>query len=86
MSKAPKAPAAQAIATRADVLRLLGDLDDETVAAVLQLAPTLMEIEEAAVWLDGEGSTAFRRGHPQNARLTKILELVDTDEEPRYLR
>lgn len=76
----------QAFATRDDIVRLLGDIDDETATAVLNLTPTIAEIEEAAVWLDG-GSTVFRRGHPQNARLAQILDLVESDdEEPRYLR
>lgn len=75
----PSAPA-----TRADVVRLFGKIDDEDVVAVLALSPTVAEVEEAQAWLEGQGDTLARKGRPQTPRTAAILEIVDRaeDEEP----
>lgn len=78
---------APVFATRADVVRLFGDLDDESVSEVLALTPTIAEVEEASVWLEGEGDVIARKGHPQTPRIAAILDIVDREEEePSYLR
>jgi hypothetical protein len=77
----------EAFATRADVVRLLGEIGDNGVVAVLELTPTLLEVEEAASWLDARDPSMPRQGHPQTPRVAQIIELADRDdEEPRYLR
>lgn len=85
MSRPSKSP--QTFATRADVVRLLGDIGDTGVVAVLDLTPTLLEVEEAAAWLDGQDSSPPRRPHPQTPRIAQIIEIAESDdEEPGYLR
>ncbi len=81
----PRAPGS---ATRADIVRLFGELDDESVTAVLALTPTVAEAEEASVWLEGRGDEIARKGHHQTPRIATILEIVDRneDDEPSYLR
>jgi hypothetical protein len=77
----------QTCATRADVVRLLGDIGDDGVVAVLALTPTLLEVEEAAAWLDAQEPSSSRREHPQTPRVAQIVEIADRDdEEPEYLR
>jgi hypothetical protein len=78
---------AQTFATRADVVRLFGDIGDNGVVAVLELTPTLLEVEEAAAWLDARDLPVSRHEHPQTSRVAQIVEIADRDdEEPRYLR
>ena len=78
----------QTFATRADVVRLLGDIGDDGVVAVLELTPTLLEVEEAAAWLDAQDPSMPRPGHSQTPRVVQIIEIADRDddEEPRFLR
>lgn len=74
-------------ATRADIVRLLGDIGDDGVVAVLELTPTLLEVEEAAAWLDAREPSLPRHRHPQTPRVAQIVEIADRDDdEPGYLR
>jgi hypothetical protein len=83
----PTSKVAQTFATRADIVRLLGDIGDGGVVAVLELTPTLLEVEEAAAWLDAQDSSIPRWERPQTPRVAQIIEIADRDdEEPRYLR
>ena len=43
-------------ATRADVRHILGDLEEATVIEILALRPTVLELDEAAVWLTRDRS------------------------------
>jgi hypothetical protein len=77
----------QTFATREDVVRLLGDIGDGGVVAVLELTPTLLEVEEAAAWLDARDPAMPRQRHPQTPRVAQIIEIADRDdEEPEFLR
>lgn len=62
-----------------EVRRLLGDLDDEKVAEVLKLRPTLQEIEQAAVCLDGR-TNVLEKKH-LSATVAQVLEIVQSGEE-----
>jgi hypothetical protein len=63
-----------------EVRRLLGELDDEKVAEILKLGPTLQEIELAAVCLDGRTDVLVKGGHHLSAIAAQILEIVLSDE------
>jgi hypothetical protein len=69
------------LAARADITRLLGQLDDEDIAQLLAMQPTVAELEDAAAWLQGVGDVASRAGHPMTPRIEGILEIVDRDDE-----
>ena len=45
---------AAALATRNDVKGILGDIDAAEMLAIMALKPTIADIEEASVWLDGD--------------------------------
>lgn len=64
-----------------EVRRLLGDLDDEKVAEILKLGPTLQEIELAAVCLDGRTDALASEGQHMSATAAQILGIVLADEE-----
>lgn len=67
-------------ATRLDVERLLGPLDSDTVMAVMKLAPTLQDIQMAALHMAGEGEALPERHQPHGTVLA-IVELVTRDDE-----
>lgn len=66
-------------ATAPDVRRVLGDLDDGTIVAILRLQPTVAQIEEVRVRLDGEDDPL---GHRRlGGVVAEILDMVKVDEE-----
>jgi hypothetical protein len=67
----------------AEVRRLLGDLEDETIAEILKLQPTLPDLEAAAICLDGTLDPLTRSGHSLSKATAGILEIMlpDTEED-----
>ncbi|MCB1379362.1 MAG: hypothetical protein KDK89_13500 [Alphaproteobacteria bacterium] len=59
----------------ADVKKLFGHVEPTTVAAILELAPTMAELEVAAAWLNGQGETLTRR-HQPHGKASEILSLI----------
>lgn len=43
---------------RKDLIRLLGELDDEQIAEILALRATLAEVEQAALWAAGRATSS----------------------------
>lgn len=60
-----------------EVRRLLGDLDDSKVVAILDLGPTLVELEEAASCL---GLVPENR-RSMSRKAGRILDIVAPEEE-----
>jgi hypothetical protein len=77
-------PRPETLATSEDIRRLLGDT--ENVLEILSLSPSVTELEEAQAWLEGQGDFLARRGRPQTPTIAAILDIVEPDEEPAYLR
>ncbi|SKA35899.1 hypothetical protein SAMN02745126_05743 [Enhydrobacter aerosaccus] len=71
-------------ATREDFQRLLGTLDDPKVIDILELKPTVADIEEAAVCVAGDHDVLAKSGHHVSAVAAKVVEILtaDEDEEP----
>lgn len=64
-----------------DVTRLLGDVDDAKIAGILALRPSLVELEQAATWIGGNGDVLARKGHRLAGIVADIVEILATDEE-----
>jgi hypothetical protein len=68
-------------AGRSDLARILGDLDDAQIAEILTLQPTLVEVEQAALWVEGEGEVLSASGHTLSGVVAEIVDIVTADEE-----
>ena len=74
-------PNSEQEATRGDFRQILGDLDDSTAVAILALHPTVAQLEEARIWLDG-GNDALGKGHrPLDGVVAQIFDILKVDEE-----
>lgn len=63
-----------------DVMDVFGALDDDKLAAILELRPTIADLEEASLWLSGD-TDIFGPGRPLKETPGRIVALLTADEE-----
>lgn len=82
----PREPASREVtATSEDVKDILGELDDGTLLAIIDLRPTIGVLEEAQMWLSGDPDV-FEPGVPLKgvaAEIVTILQSQELNNEPR---
>jgi hypothetical protein len=73
-----------ALATADHVRSVLGTLDEAKLLNILALRPTILDVEEASIWLAGD-SDIFGAGQPLKPAAGEIVAIltVDEEEEPR---
>lgn len=73
------------LAKAKDVRETLGDMDDATLSAILELRPTIADVEEASVWLSGDRDV-FGAGAPLRDVAGEIVSLLAVDNEEEVPR
>ncbi len=68
------------LATADDIRRILGALDDAELLDIVALRPTILEVEEASLWLAGDPDV-FGAGRPLQAVAGEIVAILTADEE-----
>jgi hypothetical protein len=84
MTNAP-ATAETHLASTDEIRRILGDLDDAKVLAIMTLRPTIVDVEEASVCLSGDPDV-FGAGQPLPGVAGDIIAILTADEEEEPLR
>jgi hypothetical protein len=64
-----------------DVWRILGELDDSQITAILALNASVSELEEAALWASGTGEPLGAEGRPVNGVVSQIVEILAPDDQ-----
>ena len=80
MPKSQTAAEPDALAKRDDIKRIIGELDDAKLIDILALRPTILDIEEASMWLSGDADI-FGAGTPLKRVAGDIVAIVTADEE-----
>jgi hypothetical protein len=73
-------PAKHGLATSDDVARILGNLDPTKMLPIMELRPTILDIEEASMWLAGDRDV-FGPGLPLQGTASQIVAILTADEE-----
>ena len=77
-----KSASDSAVASRMDVRRILGEVDEAKLMAVVELRPTVGDVEDAVMWLSGDrdvfGPSPSLEGVP--AQIVDILTADEDDE------
>ena len=76
ISKRPTVP------THADVVHLVGDVDDTAVAAILATKASNMDIEEAVKWATGDAEQLGKSGRELTAAAESVYDILVAD--PAY--
>ena len=73
-----------ALATGDEVRHVFGTLDEAKLLDIMALRPTVLDVEEASVWLAGD-SDVFGANRPLKPVVSQIVEILtaDEEEEPR---
>jgi len=69
-----------ALATRQDIKGVLGDIDAADMLAILSLRPTVAELEQASVWLEGDPDV-FGAGEPVQGVASEIVAILTENQE-----
>jgi len=69
-----------ALATADDIQRILGALDDAKLLDIVALRPTILDVEEASLWLAGD-SDVFGAGQLLQTAAGEIVAILTADEE-----
>ena len=81
MQKSPSTEAAKReFATTDDVARILGNLDPTKMLPIMELRPTILDIEEASMWLAGDRDV-FDPSMPLQGIASQIVAILTADEE-----
>ena len=67
-------------ATTDDVTRILGNLDATKMLPIMALRPTIVDIEEASMWLGGDRDV-FGPSPPLRGVASQIVTILTADEE-----
>ena len=68
-------------ATGSDLHQILGEMDDSTAVAILALHPSVAQLEEARVWLNGGGDVLGKEHRPLDGVVAEIFDMLKVDEE-----
>jgi hypothetical protein len=74
------APDRSALATADDIRRILGTLDDAKLLDIVALRPTIVDVEEASLWLAGDPDV-FGAGRPLQTVAGEVVAILTADEE-----
>jgi len=69
-----------ALAAADDIQRILGTLDEAKLLEIMALRPTILDVEEASVWLAGD-TDVFGAGQALKPAAGDIVAILTADEE-----
>lgn len=69
-----------AFATHHDVKAILGDIDPAQLLAILSLKPTIADLEQASLWLEGDADV-FGPGEPIKGVASDVVTILTENEE-----
>ncbi len=69
-------------ATAAEIRSIAGDLDDETVVAIIDTGATAAEVLEAVQWLKADDSLGEETGHTRSGAAGAVYAILLQEEEP----
>jgi hypothetical protein len=67
--------------SRRDVLEMLGEADDVTVAGVIATGATLQELVEAHAWLTNDEALISAGKHLPSGRVGQLVEIIAAKEQ-----
>jgi len=67
-------------ATAAEVLQLVGDVNDTVVSSIMRTGATAAEILQAVQWFQGGGGLEDEPGHEPHGAIKAVYEILQAEE------
>lgn len=71
---------ANQLVTQQDIKSILGNLDDASTAAILEIGPSVKEHEEAMAWASGESDVMGELERPLEGAVARVYDILTQDE------
>lgn len=68
------------LATHVDIKGILGEIDPPQMLAIMALQPTIADIEQASLWLEGD-TDVFGSGEPIKGVASDVVTILTENEE-----
>ena len=81
----PTSTAASATATRDDIKAILGNIDADKMLAIVELRPTVADVETALLWLEGDADI-YGAGEPLKGLAADIVAILTAGEDEEEQR
>ncbi len=75
----------ETLATADEIKHIFRNLDDAKLLAILALRPTILDLEQASMWLSGD-KDVFGAGQPLRGVAGDIVAILTADEEEEQTR
>lgn len=66
--------------TQQEIKGILGNLDDASIAAILEIGPSVKELEEAMAWASGESDVMGELERPLDGAVASVYDILTQDE------
>jgi hypothetical protein len=81
MTKSPSTvKESNTFASSDDIKRIIGNLDETKLFDIMALRPTIVDVEQASIWLSGDADV-FGAGQPLKGVAGEIVAILTADEE-----
>ena len=80
MPKPPPSQGAKQAVTHDIVLEMVGEIGNAKIAAILAVAPTLEDLEEAVAWAAGESDVMGAERLPLSGVAAQVYDILTVDE------
>jgi hypothetical protein len=68
------------VTSASEIRHLAGPVTDHTTAAILNMEPSIEDLEVAAAYARGEGDTVDRLGHAMTGKVSQLYAILTADE------
>jgi hypothetical protein len=68
------------VTSSVEVRHFVGPVADDTVLAILKCDASVEDLEVAASYVQGEGSTLDRVGHPMIGKIAQLYDILSADQ------
>lgn len=68
-------------ATASEIHDIIGPIEDDVIAKILEIEPTSAEVLDAYTWLRSDERLQFRLDHEPHGRAARVFEILEREDD-----